>query len=161
MIPLIAAGAVSIATDVVGAWKAHAETAAMTQAAKSADFQASLKTAATKLAAAAELKKQQSLPADLKAVTQEILQAPDVQSMAHASPSATVNLSFDANGNLYAPQTGGGVRQIMVGPDVRQQLQQLNATMHSAGAGPNAGTAHVNAEIASIHLPVQVNLAAA
>jgi hypothetical protein len=41
---------------------------------------------------------------------------------------------------------------------VRQQLQQLNATMRGPGAG---GTiAHINGEIASIHLPVQVNLSA-
>ena len=156
MIPLIVSGAIGLASDAISAYQAHAQSVAVSQAANSADFQASLKTAATKLATAAELQKEKALPADLQAVTQQILQSPDIQSMAHANPSATVNLEFNSNGDLFASQPGGGTRQLVVGPDVRQQLQQLDATMRTSGAG----TAHLSEEIASVRLPVQVNLAA-
>jgi len=160
MIPLIVSGAVALASDAIDAWKTHAENTAVAKAANSVDFQEALKTAAAKAAAAAQQQKLQAMPADLKTVTQEILAAPDVRSMAHSSATASVNLQFNANGDLFAPQTGGGLREIMVGPDIRQQLQQLNATMKSPGAGLIASTAHVNAEISSIQMPVQVNLAA-
>jgi len=156
MIPLIVSGAVSLASDAISAYQAHSQSVAVTQAANSADFQASLKAAATKLAAAAELQKEKALPADLQAVTQQILQSPDIQSMAHANPSATVNLQFNSNGDLFASQPGGGMRELVVGPDIRQQLQQINATMRNSGTG----AAHLNEEISSVHLPIQVNLAA-
>jgi hypothetical protein len=156
MIPLLVTGAIGLASDAISAYQAHSQSVAITQAANSADFQASLKAAATKLATAAEAQKEKALPADLQAVTQQILQSPDIESMAHANPSATVNLQFNSNGDLYVSQPGGGMRQMMVGPDVRQQLQQLDATMHTAGIP----SAQVNGEIASARLPVQVNLAA-
>ena len=160
MIPLIAAGAVSLASDVIGAWKAHAENAAATQAANSASFQESLKTAATQLAGAAQQQKEQALPGDLQSVTRQIMQSPDVQSIARGNTSASVNLQFNANGDLFASQPGGGLRRIVVGPEVRQQLQQLNDTMRHSAAGSYSGVARIDAEIASSHLPVQVNLAA-
>jgi cell division protein FtsX len=160
MIPLIVSGAVSLASDVVDAWKTHAANTAAAKAANSPEFQEALKTAAAKAAAATQQQKLQAMPTDINTVTQEILAAPDVRSMAHSSPTASVNLQFNANGDLFTPQTNGGMRQIMVGPDVRQQLQQLNATMKSPGTGLIASTAHVNAEISSIRMPVQVNLAA-
>jgi hypothetical protein len=158
MIPLIASGAAYLASDVIDAWKTHAESAAASKAVNSADFQEALKAAATKISAAAQVQKQRALPGDLKAATEEILQSPDIQSMAHSNPSATINLDFNSKGELFAPQPNGGVLEIMVGPDLRQQLQQLNVTMLTPGAG--TGTAHLNAEINSIHLPVQVNLSA-
>jgi hypothetical protein len=157
MIPLLVTGAISLATNAISAYQAHAQGVAESQAANSADFQASLKAAATKLAVAAQQQKEKALPADLQSVTQQILQSPDIQSMAHSNPSATVNLQFNSSGDLYASQPGGGLRQLLVSPDVRQQLQQLDATMHTAGTT----TAHLSEEIASVRLPVQVNLAAA
>jgi hypothetical protein len=156
MIPLIVSGAIGLASDAIQAYQAHSQSVAIAKEVNSADFQASLKAADAKAAAATEQQKQQALPADLQAVTQQILQSPDIQSMAHANPSATVNLQFNSNGDLFASQPGGGTRQLVVGPDIRQQLQGLDATMRTSGNS----TAHLNEEIASVHLPVQVNLAA-
>lgn len=156
MIPLIVSGAIGLASDAINAYQAHSQSVAIEKAANSAEFQASLKAATTKLAAATEQQKQQALPADLQAVTQQILQSPDIQSMAHANPSASVNLQFNSNGDLFASQPGGGTRQLVVGSDIRQQLQGLDATMRASGAG----TAHLSEEIASVHLPIQVNLSA-
>jgi len=160
MIPLIAAGAVSLASNVIDAWKAHAETTANAQAAKNADFQKSLKTAAAELSAATEKQKQQALPADLQSVTQQITQAPDFQSLARSSSTGSVNLQFNSNGDLFASQPGGGMRRIVVGTNVQQQLQQLNGTLRNSTAGGHPGRAQVETELASSHLPVQVNLSA-
>ena len=160
MIPLIAAGAISLVSNVADAWKAHAESLAAAKAAKSADFTQSLKAATAQSAAAIEQQKELALPGDLQSVTGQILQSPDVQSMARANPTATVNLQFNSNGDLFASQTSGGVRRITVSPDLRQQLQQLNGTLLSPGATAYSGVAHVSGQIGSSHLPVQVNLAA-
>jgi hypothetical protein len=160
MIPLIVSGAVSLASDAISAWKAHVENTEISKAANSADFQQALKTAATQLATTATQQKEQALPGELQSATQQILLSPEVQSMARANPSGSVSLQFNSNGDLFASQVGGGLRRITVGPDVQQQLQELNETMRSPGAGPNAGAAHFSAEIASSHLPVQVNLTA-
>jgi hypothetical protein len=167
MIPLIVAGAVSLASNVVDAWKAHADTTAATKAAKTADFQQALKiastqsaTASAQLAAASAQQQQQALPANIQSVTGQILQSPDIQSMARANPSATVNLQFNANGDLFATQTSGAMRRIAVTPDLRQQLQQLNSALRSPAAASYSGAAHVSAQITSRQLPVQVNLAA-
>jgi hypothetical protein len=156
MIPLIVSGAIGLATDAIHAYQAHSQNVAIEKAANSAEFQASLKAATTKITAAAEQQKQQALPADLQAVTQEILQSPDIQSMAHSNLSAAVNLQFNSNGDLFASQPGTRTRQLVVGPDIRQQLQDLDATMRTSGTS----TAHLSEQIASMHMPVQVNLAA-
>ena len=159
MIPLIVTGAVSLASDVVEAWKEHTATAAVNQAANSADFQASLKDAATKIAATAEQQQVAAAPGELKAVAEQILQGPQVQSMARISPNGAVSLQFDSSGNVTASTTGGKPRQILVGADARQQLQQLNALMRNPQAGLGS-TAVMTGEIASAHLPIQVSISA-
>ena len=159
MIPLVAAGAVSLVSSIASTWKAHAESAAAAKAAKGADFQKTLSTAAAQATAATEQQKAQALPADLQTVAQQLLQVPDVQSMARGNPGAGVSLQFTASGDLFASQAGG-LRRITVTPQVQQELQQLNGTMRSAAAGANGGVAHVTGEIASGHVPVQMNLAA-
>ena len=158
MIPLIVAGAVSLTSSVVDAWKAHSENMAATKAAKTADFLSTLKTATTQAVAPTELQKQQALQGGLQTVTQQILQSPDVQSLAQTGSTASVNLQFNSNGDVFASQPGGSVRQISVAPDVRQQLQQLNGAMHQTPGFPAA--TQFTAQLGSNHLPVQVSLAA-
>ena len=170
MIPLIAAGAVSIAGNIVDAWKAHAQNVAATKAEQTASFQDSLKAAATnavsaaqQAAAAAQQQSAQALPGTLQSVEQQILQSPDVQSLAHLSPNSTLSLQFNANGDLFSAQPGGGLRPVTIGQDVRQQLQQLNGTMRSPAAGAAGvvgGVARFNTQIASSRQSVQVSLAA-
>jgi hypothetical protein len=163
MIPLLVTGAVSLASNVIEAWKAHAEQTALTKAINGPDFQASLKAAttqATAATAAAEKQKEVALPGDIQSVTRQILQSPDVQSIARANASS-VNLEFNSNGDLFAAQPGGALRRIVVSPEVRQQLQALNGTLRQqpASAG-NAGMAKVEGEAGGGRLAVQVKLTA-
>ena len=160
MIPLLVAGAVSLTSDIVDAWKAHAATTAVAQAAKGADFQNTLKAAATQATAAAALQQQQAIPSEVQSVTRQILQSPDVQSMARTNPSASVSVQFNSNGDLFASQPGGGLRRIMVGPDVQQELQQLNGALRSPAAAAYRGVVQSNGTVSGSHLPVTVSLAA-
>jgi len=160
MIPLIIPGAISIASDVIDAWKAHSQNVAAAKAVNSADFQQSLKTAATQLAANAMQQSQAAIPGEVQTTAKELLQAPGVQSMARTSPYGSVNLEFNSSGDVFASQANGAMRRIMVSPEVQQQLQQLNAAMRSSAAGAYGSVAHVSGQIASNHMPVQMNLAA-
>jgi hypothetical protein len=163
MIPLLVTGAVSLASDAIHAWQEHSATAAATkavgQAANSADFQASLKDAATKLAAANQQQQVAAAPGELKAATEEILQSPGMQTMARYSANGTVNLQFDSSGNVFASTVGGKPRAVNVSTDVRQQLSQLNALMRTPQAGLG-NTAVMTEQLTSSHLPVQVSLSA-
>jgi hypothetical protein len=69
-------------------------------------------------------------------------------------------LQFDASGNVFATQVGGSSRAIVVGADLKAQLQQLNSAMHSAAGAAYHGVAQLSGKIASTNLPVQVNLTA-
>jgi hypothetical protein len=160
MIPLLITGAVSLAGDVVQAWKTHSDNLALSKAVNGADFQQSLNTAATKAVAAAQQQQAAAMPGEIHSVAQQILQSPQMQSMAHASPSASINLQFNSSGALFATQAGGGVRQIAVNPEVQQELQQLNSAMRRSSAGAYSGATQVAGQVGAGHVPVMVNLAA-
>jgi hypothetical protein len=172
MIPLLVTGAVSLAGNLIDAWKARSDTTAATQAIQSADFQQSLNAAVKQATATDEAQKQQALPGELQSVTTEILNSPDVRSMARYSSTSSLNLNFNSNGDVFATTSTGKLRQIMVNTDIRQQLQQINSTMQtmsstarpasngSMGTAAAARTAHMNGEIASLKLPVELNLTA-
>jgi hypothetical protein len=148
MFPLIIPAAVSLAN------------VAITKAVSGADFQQSLNTAAARAVTAAQEQQAAAMPGQIHTVAQQILQAPDVQSMARTSPSASVNLQFNSSGALFATQAGGGVRQLAISPEVRQELQQLNNVMRHSAVGAYGSTAQVAGQIGSSQVPVQVTLAA-
>ena len=156
MIPLLVAGAVSLTSNVIDAWKAHAANTSMAEAAKGADFQKTMKAAA----AAAEHQQQMAILGEVQSVTRQLLESPDVRSMARINPSASVNVQFNSNGDLYASQPGGGLRRIAVSADVQQQLQQLNGALRDPAAAAYKGVVQSSGEIAGSHLPVTVSLTA-
>jgi len=160
MIPLLVAGAVSLTSNVIDAWKTHAANVATAEAAKGADFQKTMKAAAAEASAATERQQQAAIPGEVQSVTRQILDSPDVRSMARSNPSASVNVQFNSNGDLYASQPGGGLRRITVSADVQQQLQQLNSALRDPAAAAYKGVAQSSGEIAGSHLPVTVRLVA-
>jgi hypothetical protein len=144
MIPLIAAGAVSLANNVVEAWKNHADNVAAakaaTQVTNSASFQDALKTAATQAITTAQQQSAQALPGQVQSVTQQALQNPALQSMARTAPGGAIKLQFNANGDLSAVQPNGTLSGVNVSQDVRQQLQQINSALKASGNAAQVST---------------------
>jgi hypothetical protein len=161
MIPLLVTGAISIASNVADAWKAHEANIAATNVAKSGDFQKTLKAAATQLAAATQRQQQVAIPSEAQAATASVLQSPEVQALERANPGTPVTVQFNSSGDAFVSKTGGTLHQIIVPPEVQQQLQQLNSALRSPAAAAYRGMVQGTGNIYGSPQTVGVNLVAA